>query len=238
MHPILIVAANSKDVRIRLRFWSLHTLLSIVFINASYLTLLVCFVSLSGHLLIFVGNSRQPFGRSCLRYPIPVRALSRFGGSHLLRLRKTGFMGSITNIYKLYRQTLVDLGCSIFDVPIDAFVPPDIVRISTLTRDIRAFRPELAIGDGVLRCQMPPEHDGWRPNFFTEVLGLSTICFWDHAPLELASALLTPLPEHPSASRAGAYAYLQRALTHERLLHCSFDTGQTRLMERLGFVIT
>lgn len=147
------------------------------------------------------------------------------------------FHGIDYQIYKLYRETLADLGCSIFDVPIDAFVPPDIVRISTLTRDIRAFRPELAIGDGVLRCQMPPEHDGWRPNFFTEVLGLSTICFWDHAPLELASALLTPLPEHPSASRAGAYAYLQRALTRERLLHCSFDTGQTRLMERLGFVI-
>jgi hypothetical protein len=150
--------------------------------------------------------------------------------------QKGWFHGIDYEMCKLYRQTLVDLGCSVFDVPIDAFVPPDIVRISTLSRDIRAFRPELAIGDGILRCQMPPEHDGWRPNFFTEVLGLSTICFWDHAPLELANALLTPLPEDPSASRAGAYAYLQRALTHERLLHCSFDTGQTRLMERLGFV--
>lgn len=68
------------------------------------------------------------------------------------------------------------------------------------------------------------------------MLDLPTICIWDHAPLELADQLLTPLPEHPAHSRAGANAALQRAFTHPRLLHCARDSGQIRIMRELGLV--
>jgi hypothetical protein len=61
------------------------------------------------------------------------------------------------------------------------------------------------------------------------------VCLWEHAPLEIADQVLTPLPESPDESVPGAHHALCRMLRHGRLLHWSRDSGQTRLMSALGY---
>ncbi|MBZ5676854.1 MAG: glycosyltransferase [Acidobacteriia bacterium] len=150
------------------------------------------------------------------------------------------FHGIARAMFYIYREALVQLGFEIFDVPVDTFLVPDATRIANLVSDLRAFRPELAFGlpkgSYALICRLPPRRDGWRPNLFTEVLDIPTICLWDHAPLELADQLLAH-PENPSESAAGAMETLRRSLTDPRLIHWSPDTGQTQIMEELGFLL-
>jgi glycosyl transferase family 1 len=150
------------------------------------------------------------------------------------------FHGISFRLFEIYRQVLRDLGCTLFEIPIEQFWPLDLGHIATLLDEIRAFAPELAIGlpngSTALHCRLPAERDGWRPHLFTDVLDLPTICIWDHAPLELADQLLTPLPEQPSQSQGGARAALRRTFTHPRLLHCTRDDGQIRIMRELGLV--
>ena len=145
------------------------------------------------------------------------------------------FHGITRALYELYRQAFLDLGITVFDVPVDAFLPPDMVRISALLGELRAFRPELAVGLShgahALICRLPAQRDGWKPNFFTEILDLPTLCLWDHAPLEFADQLLPPQPFH------GAREHLRRVLTHPRLIHWSRDSGQIRIMKELGFLL-
>ena len=118
------------------------------------------------------------------------------------------FYGIARDLTDIYRRALVDLGLSVFDVPVDIFLPPDLGRITALLADLRAFRPELALGLShgtyALICRLPPGRDGWRPNLFTEVLEIPTICIWDHPPLDLADQLLAPLPNQPADPRPGA----------------------------------
>jgi hypothetical protein len=68
----------------------------------------------------------------------------------------------------------------VFRVPVDAFLPPDLARLTPLLADLRAFRPELALGlcagNYGLICRLPARRDGWRPNLFTEVLEVPTVC--------------------------------------------------------------
>ena len=150
------------------------------------------------------------------------------------------FHGISYRLFEIYRQALRDLGCTLFEIPIERFWPLDLGHIAGLLDEIRAFAPELAIGlpngSTALHCRLGAERDGFRPHLFTDVLDLPTICIWDHAPLELADQLLTPLPEQPSQSQGGARAALQRSFTHPRLLHCTRDAGQIRIMRELGLV--
>jgi len=153
---------------------------------------------------------------------------------------KYWFHGIAKAMFVACRQTLVDLGCSVFEVPVEAFLPPDAARLPSLIADIRSFRPEIAIGlpRGALAllCRMPPERDGYRRNLFTDVLELPTVVIWDHEPVGLASQLLDPLPDQPAKSTSTALEALRRTLSHPLLLHCSRDTGQTRIMRELGLV--
>jgi len=150
------------------------------------------------------------------------------------------FHGISYRLFEIYRQALCDLGCTLFEIPIERFWPLDLGHIATLLDDIRSFAPELAIGlpngSTALHCRLPAEQDGWRPHLFTDVLDLPTICICDHAPLELAVQLFTPVAEHPSQSLGGARAALRRTFTHPRLLHCTRDAGQIRIMRELGLV--
>ena len=142
-------------------------------------------------------------------------------------------------MFDIYRGALAELGFEIFDVPVDAFLVPDATRIASLLSDLKSFQPELAFGlpkgSYALLCRLPARRDGWRPNLFTEVLDIPTICLWDHAPLELADQLLGH-PEDPAESATGSLETLRRSLTHPRLIHWSPDTGQTQIMEELGFL--
>ena len=151
------------------------------------------------------------------------------------------FHGISRATFDIYRGALAELGFEIFDVPVDAFQVPDAARIGRLLSNLKEFRPELAIGlpkgSYALICRLPTGRDGWGPNLFTEVLDIPTICLWDHAPLELADQLLAPHPAIPSGSVAGAREALRRSLTHPRLIHWSPDTGQTGIMEELGFLL-
>jgi len=151
------------------------------------------------------------------------------------------FHGIARALFDLYRQAMVDLGIAVFDVPVDAFLPPDTVRISALLSDLKAFHPDFAFGlphgSYALLCRLPPSRDGSRLNLFTDVLDIPTICLWDHAPVELADQLLMPHPPDPGASRSGALETLRRVLTHPRLIHWSRDTGQTQIMKDLGFLL-
>ncbi len=150
------------------------------------------------------------------------------------------FHGISYRLFEIYRQALRDLGCTLFEIEIARFWPLDLGHIADLLDEIRAFAPELAIGipngSTALHCRLPAERDGFRPHLFTDVLDLPTICIWDHAPLELADQLLTPLPDHPAQSHGGAHAALRRTLTHPRLMHCTRDGGQIRIMRELGLV--
>ena len=143
-------------------------------------------------------------------------------------------------MFGIYRGALAELGFEIFDVPVDTFLAPNATHIADLLSDLKAFRPELAFGlpkgSYALICRLPGRRDGWRPNLFTEVLDIPTICLWDHAPLELADQLLAH-PEKPSESAAGARQTLRQTLTDPRLIHWSPDTGQTQIMEELGFLL-
>jgi len=151
------------------------------------------------------------------------------------------FHGIARALFDIYRRELQALGLQIFDVPIDPFLLPDPDRIARLVADLKAFDPQLAFGlhrgAYALLCRLPAQPDGWRPNLFTEVLEIPTICLWDHAPLELADQLLAPHPAGPDASVTGARGKLIRALTHPRLMHWSPDTGQTQIMKELGFLL-
>src|SRR6185436_3588268 len=99
------------------------------------------------------------------------------------------FHGIARALFDLYRQAMVDLGIAVFDVPVDAFLPPDTVRISALLSDLKAFHPDFAFGlphgSYALLCRLPPSRDGSRLNLFTDVLDIPTICLCDHAPVEL-----------------------------------------------------
>jgi hypothetical protein len=149
------------------------------------------------------------------------------------------FHGIPGAMFEIYRGALAELGFEIFDVPVDTFLAPNATHIADLLSDLRAFRPELAFGlpkgSYALICRLPARRDGWRPNLFTEVLDIPTICLWDHAPSELADQLLAH-PEKPAESAVGARETLRRSLTHPRLIHWSPDTGQTQVMEELGFL--
>ena len=120
------------------------------------------------------------------------------------------FHGIAADLAGIYRAELVALGIEVFDVPIDAFMPPDHSQIARLTSALRAFAPDMAMGlshgSYALICRLPPERDGMRPNLFTDVLDLPTICLWDHAPVELADQVLGPLPANAAQSRLGALA--------------------------------
>lgn len=153
---------------------------------------------------------------------------------------KAWFHGISYAHYEIYRRALADLGAKIFDVPVDAFLPPDAGRIANLIDDLRAFRPELAIGlpylSCALLCRTEPERDGWQSNLFTDLLDVPVLGAWDHAPLELADQLLTPHPSVLAKSSAGTMAQLRRSLTDPRLIHWSRDSGQTKIMCELGFL--
>ena len=114
------------------------------------------------------------------------------------------------------------------------------MRIAALTADLRRFRPDFAFGvphlSHALRCCLPALRDGYRPNLFTDVLDIPTLGLWDHAPIELADQLLTPLPAVPAESRPVAMETMRRQLLHPRLVHWSRDAGQTRIMR--GLVLT
>ena len=150
------------------------------------------------------------------------------------------FHGISHALFEIYRGELAALGLEIFDVPVEPFLLQDEPRIEQIVADLKAFQPQLAFGlhRGAysLLCRLPPGHDGWRANLFTEILDIPTICLWDHAPLELADQLLAPHPASPEASVAGARETLIRSLTHPRLIHWSPDTGQTQIMKELGFL--
>jgi|GEM_PF-1623136 len=150
------------------------------------------------------------------------------------------FHGIARAMFEIYRGALVELGFEIFNVPVAAFIPPDVTRISGLLSDLKAFQPELAFGlpkgSYALLCRLPARRDGWRPNLFTDVLDIPTICLWDHAPLEFADQLLEHA-EDPADSAMGSLETLRRSLTHPRLIHWSPDTGQTQIMEELGFLL-
>ena len=143
-------------------------------------------------------------------------------------------------MFDIYRSALAELGFEIFDVPVDTFLVPDATRIASLLADLKAFQPRLAFGlpkgSYALICRLPARRDSWQPNLFTDVLDIPTICLWDHAPLELADQLLAH-PDDPAGSTAGAHETLRQSLTHPRLIHWSPDTGQTQLMEELGFLL-
>ncbi len=144
-------------------------------------------------------------------------------------------------MFHLYREALVELGFEIFDVPVEAFFPPDRRRIGQLRADLKQFRPQLAFGlpkgAYALICRLEARWNRQRPNLFTDVLEIPTICLWDHAPLELADQLLTPHPTEPAASKAGAMKTLRRALRHPCLIHWSPDSGQTQVMQELGLAL-
>ena len=148
------------------------------------------------------------------------------------------FHGIARSMFELYRGGLAALGCEIREVPVEWFVVPDAGRIANLLEELREFRPQAAFGlpkgAYALICRLPGGQGKWRPNLFTDVLDIPTICLWDHAPLELADQLLYPHPADPSESAAGAMERLAQALAHPRLIHWSPDTYQTGLMQRLG----
>jgi hypothetical protein len=154
--------------------------------------------------------------------------------------------GILRAFHDFYRQALADLGVATFAVPLQTFLEAEAGPIADLVSDLRAFRPQaamgLCVGAWLPFCRMPPRRDGWTPNVFSEVLNIPSICIWDGAPLDFAANHLrvfgpgaSGLPT-PATSRPGALAALRRELQHPRLIHWSRDSGQTRAMQELGFL--
>jgi hypothetical protein len=149
------------------------------------------------------------------------------------------FHGIARAMYGLYRDGLVALGCEICEVPVEPFLFPDASRIPGILKQLRDFRPQAAIGlpkgSFALLCRLPAGRDGWRPNLFTDILEIPAICLWDHAPLDVALALIGPHPAG-SAEAGDALGQLKRALDHPLLIHWSPCTYQTALMTQLGLM--
>jgi hypothetical protein len=154
--------------------------------------------------------------------------------------------GILRAYHDFYRQALNDLGVATIDVPLQTFLEGEAGPIADLLSDLRAFRPQAAMGINVGAwlpfCRLPPQRDGWAPNVFSDVLDIPSICLWDGAPLDFAAHQLrvfgpgsNGLPT-PATSRPGALAALRRELCHPRLIHWSRDSGQTRVMRELGFL--
>jgi hypothetical protein len=150
------------------------------------------------------------------------------------------FHGISHAIYRHYRDALRGLGIELYEVPIHALLAPYPGQLEELVSELRSFRPELAfglpLGSYALISRAGADETGRRPNIFTDILDIPTVCLWDHAPLELAEQLLTPHPATPAASRTGTLAPLREALAHPRLIHWSRDSGQSALMRKLGFL--
>jgi len=158
----------------------------------------------------------------------------------------TWLHGILRAYHDFYRQALNDLGVATIDVPLQTFLDAEAGPIADLLSDLRAFRPQAAMGINVGAwlpfCRLPLRRDGWAPNVFSEVLDIPSICLWDGAPLDFAAHQLrvfgpgsNGLPT-PATSRPGALAALRRELCHPRLIHWSRDSGQTRVMRDLGFL--
>ena len=66
------------------------------------------------------------------------------------------FHGIARGMFDIYRAALADLGFDIFDVPVEAFFPPNPVRIASLLSGLQTFQPELAfVAQGQLRADLP-----------------------------------------------------------------------------------
>ena len=169
-----------------------------------------------------------------------ISSLQRFRRVAITKPPQDWFYKIPARQFEIYRRAFIELGLSVFEVDVDAFLPPDAGRIASLLADLCAFKPDLAVGlpygTYALICRMPPQRGGSRPNLFSDVLEIPTICIWDHAPVQEADQLMTPLPQHPSKSTSGALDILRHALSHPLLVHWSRDSGQTRIMQDLGFV--
>jgi hypothetical protein len=150
------------------------------------------------------------------------------------------FHGIAHAIFQHYRQGLVDLGMTVADVPVEPFASNDVGRIREIAESLRHFGPDLAFGlpkgAYALICRMPARRGGTRPNLFTDVLDIPTICYWDHAPLELVDQVLGPLPDDSSRSTAGVMDAMREAMTHPRVVHWSRDGAQTAIMSELGWL--
>lgn len=151
------------------------------------------------------------------------------------------FHGIARSMFEIYRAGLVELGFDLFDVPVEAFLGHDDAAAGAVAEELKAFRPELAFGlpkgSYALLGRLPANGGGTRPNLFTDMLEIPTICLWDHAPLELANVLLRDHSTAVAPAEEPADEMLRRVLTHPLLIHWSPDSGQTRLMEELGFLL-
>ena len=174
--------------------------------------------------------------RRSLRFP---------GASRRLRIVVTRppddwFYGLAHQFAALYVQRLRDLGAEVLAVPVTPFVTQDREAIRELVRQIRRFRPDLAMGlhdaGYAVYCRAGRTPQQAPTNVFVDWLELPTILLWDHALLQFAPILLGKLPDHPDDSVDGCLSSLRAELSHPLYVHVARDSGHREMAHALGVV--
>jgi hypothetical protein len=108
--------------------------------------------------------------------------------------------------------------------------------------DLRAFRPDVAIGaphGGYALQPFTAFSRGPDPNTtlrhpFLDDLELPTFFYWDHALLQIPRYLADRWPKGPDDSTVGVLDQLRALFNHPRALHFFPDSGQIAELHRLG----
>src|SRR5262249_47386753 len=103
---------------------------------------------------------------------------------------------------------------------------------------LRAYRPQLAISltnaGYALTCRLA----GAKHNLFTDVLQVPLMMLWDHGLFQFPAIILSPLPQQPEDSSAGAISRVAETINHPLMHHFAIDSGQVAEMLRLGLLQT
>lgn len=145
----------------------------------------------------------------------------------------TWFGGVDYNFAVEMRDELRDLGATIFDLDVAAFISRNEVYIRDCVGAIKSFRPDVAVSLPnalyILLCATPKQE-----NIFRDILQLPTLMLWDHGLLQLPRQILGWPPNIPAESRNGSIRRIRKVLDHPLYVHYSPDRGHINAMDKCG----
>jgi hypothetical protein len=129
-------------------------------------------------------------------------------------------------------------GTTFYQFDITPFIDGDTNGQSDAIRNLRAYKPHLAISlsnasYGIL-CAVKDAHGG--ANVFTDILNIPLMLLWDHGLFAFPSVVLSPLPAQPEDSCSGALSRVSGVIDNPLMQHYPIDSGQVREMRRIGLL--
>jgi Glycosyl transferases group 1 len=129
---------------------------------------------------------------------------------------------------------LRNLGATVMEVSIDGFLSRDTFYIDYILKELRSFRPDVAMGlpnsGYLLLCCT-----GEAQNVFRDILQIPAILIWDHGALQVAN-LLEHIPRKAVVPGTNHLERMRTLLDHPLFVHYSPDRGHTAAMVRFGIL--